>query len=128
MSSSFGQFNLLKTMKKLSLVILIVFSFAMSFANNGNVESRSSVADKQIQGKVIDKITGEALAGVAIKLQGSNSVTFTDFDGNFSIDGIASGTYDLNVMFVSYQTVTLKHINTDNSEVKLKIELEAISQ
>ena len=115
-------------MKKLSLIILIVFGFAISYAKNGSVESGSSVTNKQIQGKVVDKTTGEALAGVAIKLQGSNSVAFTDFDGNFSINGISSGTYDLSVMFVSYQTVTLKEINTDNSEVKLKIELEAISR
>ena len=115
-------------MKKLSLAILIVFSFAMSFANNGNVETRNSSATKAIQGKVIDKITGEALAGVAIKLQGTNSIAFTDFEGNFSINGITSGTYDLAVMFVSYQTVTLKEVSTDKTGVKLKIELEAISQ
>lgn len=114
-------------MKKLSLVVLIVFSFAMTFANNGNVETGSSNATKQIHGKVIDKTTGEALAGVAIKLQGTNGITFTDFEGNFSINGITAGTYDLNVMFVSYQTVTLKEINANNSEVVLKIELEAIS-
>lgn len=114
-------------MKKGPLVILALLSFAISFAGNGNIKTGSADAAKKIQGKVFDKTTGETLTGVAIKLQGSDRIAFTDFEGNFSFSDVTEGTYNLNVVYVSYQTVTLKEIHADNSEVKLKIELQAIS-
>ena len=52
-----------------------------------------------ISGQVVDKLTGEPLAGACVTA-GSRAV-YTDFDGNFSIEQAAGNT--LNVSLISYE-------------------------
>jgi hypothetical protein len=46
-----------------------------------NANSNAEVATLTIQGQVIDKVSGEALAGVSVRVDGTNLVAYTDFDG-----------------------------------------------
>jgi len=87
--------------------------------NSAINESRSSV----ISGRVIDKLTGEALAGVEIKLMDTDLKIYTDFDGNFEIRNINPGAHALLVDYISYQNLVENvHAEKNNTtEVLLKL-------
>lgn len=115
-------------MKKSALLILFVFIIGSIHANDGTTKKESKVITPQkIEGKIIDKVTNEALAGVALQITGSDQKYYTDFDGNFSIDGIEPGIYNIDVLYLSYQGVTLEKIITNDTGVKLKVELESVA-
>ena len=40
--------------------------------------------------EVFDKSTNEELAGVVVAVEGTDMKTYTDMDGNFSIEGVIS--------------------------------------
>ncbi|MFP4023812.1 MAG: carboxypeptidase-like regulatory domain-containing protein [Thiohalospira sp.] len=118
-------------MKKLTtLIVLIIFSSTMILATNPNEEkentknSESAVMTTSVSGKVLDKITGEALVGVKVMVDGTGKATYTDFDGNFEIANIKPGNHELKASYISYKEtkenieVRLEKLN----EVKLAIE------
>ena len=91
------------------------------YASDSKNESSSSSV---ISGRVIDKLTGEALAGVEVKLMDTDVKTYTDFDGNFEIKNIDPGAHALLVDYISYQNlvenVLAEKSNTTNVVLKLK--------
>ena len=108
-------------MKKLFISILAALMVFNIYASDSkNVSSNSSV----ISGRVIDKLTGEALAGVEVKLMDTDVKTYTDFDGNFEIKNINPGAHALMVDYISYQNlvenVLAEKSNTTNLVLKLK--------
>ena len=72
----------------------------------------------QIHGVVLDETTKEPIIGAAIILEGSTIGTTTDFDGNFTISNIPTGTYDIKVQYISYVPYNLSNITIDNSTSK----------
>lgn len=78
-------------MKKLLLLLLVVFPFMMQAQN--------------ISGKVVDK-NGIPLAGVNVKALNSAASTITDLDGNFKLNLKQSD--DLQFSMVGYETIVLK--------------------
>lgn len=68
-----------------------------------------------IRGKVIDDATGEELIGVTVLIQGTTKGAVTDFDGAFQIS-IEPGTYDLNISFVSFNTITITGVDVVSGE------------
>lgn len=81
-------------------VILIVFLAlpAFAFAQKGT-----------IRGSVYDATNGEALIGVLVQVKDNTAGAVTDFDGKFSIS-IAPGSYDLQVSYISYQTMVISGV------------------
>lgn len=71
-----------------------------------------------IRGTVYDDATGETLIGVTLQLKTSNIGAVTDFDGKFNLSTI-SGTYDLQVSYVSYQPITITGVVVKSGEVTL---------
>lgn len=68
-------------------------------------------AQSVVKGRILDKQTLEPLGFVAVKvLQQSNGTlvkgSVSDTEGNFSIDGLAAGSYTLEITFVGYKSVT----------------------
>ncbi len=116
-------------MKKLVLAAICILSFSVVHANDcDGAGKKELMATGQIEGKVIDKATGEALAGVALKLEGKDKKYYTDFEGNFIIEGVTQGEHDIEIYYISYQSVTVKDIHTCNTELTLKVELEPMSE
>ncbi len=67
----------------------------------------------RLQGKVVDRATGEPIPFANIVLEnGGTQVggTSSDFDGNYDINPIPPGTYDLKATFVGYNTYITKGI------------------
>jgi hypothetical protein len=71
-----------------------------------------------IRGAVFDDATGEYLPGVTILVEGTTIGTITDLDGRFNL-AIASGTYDLRLSFISYQTLNVSGVEVKAGEVTL---------
>jgi outer membrane receptor protein involved in Fe transport len=62
-----------------------------------------------IRGTVYDGNTGETLVGVTVVIQNTYIGTATDLDGKFSLD-LESGTYSLQLSFISYQPLVIENI------------------
>jgi hypothetical protein len=115
-------------MKKiLGLVFVTIFSIGVVIADNEehNFESKNSStqATTNISGVILDKITGEALTGVAVVIDGTNLVSYTDFDGNFEIKGVSFGEHKVNVSYISYGSESMNIDVKYNKTNKLKIEI-----
>jgi len=114
-------------MKKLA-TLLICFSLVFSaFANSENEEGKNPeaiVLSAKLSGKVIDKATGETLAGVKIRLNNSDQAVYTDFDGNFEITNIKPGKTEIVTTYISYkETTEVINISLSNTNiVEVKIE------
>jgi TonB-linked SusC/RagA family outer membrane protein len=112
------QHNLLKQvliLPKISKIIvgnILIFLLLTGFANAKN-SSKSSLltaggntagfnkkkaAPITVKGKVIDKVTGETLIGVSVKVKNSSIGTVTDAIGNFTLSAIP----DNSILVVSY--------------------------
>lgn len=115
-------------MKKALVLLAIVFSVSQVGASEPEGKSVPKAKTNQIEGVVIDHLTGEALVGVSLKLKGSEETTYTDLQGNFKIEDVTPGTYDIEVDYVSYKDITLKSVSTASSDVKVKVELESAAQ
>ena len=69
-----------------------------------------------IRGTVYDEATGEGLFGVTAVIKGTIIGTSTDFDGKFEIK-TDPGVYDLQVSFISYETITISGVEVVDGEV-----------
>lgn len=63
------------------------------------------MAQSTLRGKVIDD-TGFALIGANVLIDGTQKGAMCDLDGNYSIEGLAPGTYSVSASFISYRTQT----------------------
>ncbi len=92
-------------MGKKLLVLLLTFSSFCTFA-----QTRPG----SLRGKVIDAQSGETipLANIVIKDDAGAIVTggATDFDGEYNINPVTPGTYNVEVTFTGYAKITLTNI------------------
>jgi hypothetical protein len=83
-------------------ISFVVFATLSGFATNDN--TGTPITTTTISGQVFDKATGEALAGVKIILDENVTEVYTDFDGNFTISEIASGSHEIKAELISYKS------------------------
>lgn len=69
-----------------------------------------------IRGKIIEDSNGEAMIGANILIKGTSNGAVTDLDGDFTIS-VAPGTYDLQVSFVTFQSITIEGVEVKAGEV-----------
>ncbi|NVO01547.1 MAG: carboxypeptidase-like regulatory domain-containing protein [Bacteroidetes bacterium] len=99
--------------KAILLFSLILLTATFTFAD-GKKDLKESTSTEQtcsIQGKIVDKSTGEPLTGALVKIEGSNLEVYTDFEGNFTFQNMTPGVVDLKVSLISYKENLLKDIN-----------------
>jgi hypothetical protein len=112
-------------MKNIILALLICLASISVSATDSDMGSSNLVSSKNtINGKILDKLTGEPLAGAEVKLLGTETKTYTDFEGKFEIKEINPGAYIIMVGLISYQGVVENVLkekdNISNITVKLK--------
>lgn len=73
----------------------------------------------QLKGVVVDKETGETMIGVSIRVEGTNLVTITDVDGNFSLS-VPEGRYKVLFSFIGYETVE-RELTSSNANTFKKV-------
>jgi hypothetical protein len=99
---------------KTKIFAIILVSLAIIFSvNTSNANEIDGPGDNTgVSGKVIDKNTGESLAGAVVLVKGTNIKTYTDLEGNFTITDLTPGTYDIEVSFISYQNFEVADVTT----------------
>lgn len=80
-------------MKKILFFLAMVVAF-----------STSLMAQTKVTGEVVEKSTGELLAGVTVHVKGTNVATATDVDGRFSIT-VPAGVKTLSFSYVGMRTI-----------------------
>lgn len=77
-----------------------------------------------IKGTVIDANTKETLIGATVALQGTTNGAITDFDGNFRIEKVAAGNYNLVISYISYDNQIIRVEVGNGSETVVNVELK----
>ncbi|MCR8560652.1 TonB-dependent receptor [Mucilaginibacter sp. BJC16-A38] len=103
--------NLSKISKiALSHILILLLLTNLSYANGADMigskkpiktspkVEKKPVSPINVKGKVIDRVTGETLIGVSVKVKNTNIGTVTDVDGNFTFTALP----DNAVLLVSY--------------------------
>ncbi|MBV5314749.1 MAG: carboxypeptidase-like regulatory domain-containing protein [Prolixibacteraceae bacterium] len=113
-------------MKKVILALLVAFASTTAFAekSEAKTETKAEIALISLSGNVIDEVSGEALVGVEVKVEGTDVKAYTDFDGHFVIDNLKSGKCKLIASYTSY-TKNEKTLQVDSKTNQVKIELQA---
>ncbi len=113
-------------MKKLILVVLVAFASVSAFAEKAEskTETKSEAIVLSLSGNVIDEVSGEALVGVEVKVEGTDVKAYTDFDGHFVIDNVKAGNCKLVASYTSYNKAE-KSLKVDTKSNQVKIELQA---
>ncbi|MFH0896288.1 MAG: carboxypeptidase-like regulatory domain-containing protein [Bacteroidota bacterium] len=102
------------------LSVLLTFAFTSNVAKADGGETSKKIC---VQGKVTDKNTGEALAGVLIYIKETNQSTYTDLEGNFKFAELYPGTLSIAASFISYEETSTSYSVADNQKT-INIQLE----
>lgn len=109
-------------MKTLILVAAIFVTSIMMFAANEKAPV-SATATTSLTGQVVDKTTGEALAGVKIALNESEIIVYTDLDGNFEISNVKVGNHNIKTNLISYGALSVD-VECNSGANDIEIELD----
>jgi TonB-dependent receptor len=101
-------------MRFLTLITIFTLLFILE------VQSQSNT----IRGNVTDATTKETLVGATVVIQGTTVGTITDFDGNFKMEKVTPGIYNLVVSFVSYDPQVVKIDTRSINEELINVELK----
>jgi hypothetical protein len=83
----------------------------------------------KIAGRVMDKDTGEPLAGVNVIVRGTSMGAATDMDGNYSILNISPGRFTVNAMMIGYATLSIEDVRVSvdlTSNINFELGVESI--
>ncbi|MEZ5083542.1 MAG: carboxypeptidase-like regulatory domain-containing protein [Bacteroidales bacterium] len=115
-------------MKKVFLSIIFVallgFVYADNEGNSVKTPENTPVEMVSLTGSVIDFQSGEALTGVEVSIEGTEIKAYTDFDGNFKIDNMKPGNYNIIASYISYDKSLVENFtaNKDQKEVNIKLQ------
>ena len=106
-------------MKKIVMIFILLILSSNLFAQDKG----------RLAGKVTDKSNNDVpLPGVNLLIDGTYYGAATDFDGNYIIENISSGTYNISVSFIGYKAMKFTEIVVKaNSTTNLNVELEETS-
>ena len=87
--------------------------------------AQSVWADGVIKGIVLDKKTHEPVIGAAVIIENTTTGTATGIDGDFKLERVKAGQYNLKISYISYTSLIVKGIKVqDNKDTEIKVELE----
>jgi len=113
-------------MKKVIFALLVALASTSAFAEKAETktDSKTEATVLSLSGNIIDEVSGEALVGVEVKVEGTDVKTYTDFDGHFVIDNLKSGECKLTASYTSYNKKE-KTFQIKTKSNLVKIELQA---
>jgi hypothetical protein len=97
---------------KTAFTFLLTIAFSITLmAGQGPTNANAAAAPSaELSGMVIDKLSGEALGGVEISIDGTDQQYYTDFDGKFEIKDLKPGMYNLIISYISYEKSLIEKI------------------
>jgi hypothetical protein len=99
---------------------LSLFVFWFLILLNPNVSAQTG----SLKGKITDAATGEELIGANILIQGTTKGTTTDVNGNYTLDGLEKGSYNLVISYVSYEQLIIRADVNKGESLGLNIKLQ----
>jgi hypothetical protein len=99
-------------MRKLSILLSFLFSSIISFAGT-------------IKGKITDATNGAPISDVTVKIKNTSHGVTTDTAGNYELNDIAEGNYELVFSLITYVEQTRNVTIKANSEATLDLKLKA---
>ncbi|MBY0244724.1 MAG: TonB-dependent receptor [Sphingobacteriaceae bacterium] len=103
------------TIKKSILTLLTVCVSAIALAQSTG----------KISGTVTDKKTGETLVGVSVRIAGTKTGMSTGIDGKYSLNGLSTGKYTIEVSYIGYSTKSISEVEvTGKNNTILNVVLE----
>jgi uncharacterized surface anchored protein len=108
-------------MKKVFSVIIVLLAVIMTTAPAMATlnPTKAPSATAAINGTVLDYQSGETLAGVAVSVEGTDLKVYTDLDGNFTINNLEPGTYNLVLSMISYKSSLVENLELQANEKEL---------
>ncbi|MEO3565919.1 TonB-dependent receptor [Phocaeicola vulgatus] len=115
-------------MQSVSMVLFLgtLFSGTISTATASGANSFATTQQAGICKGLVKDATGESVIGASVVVKGTTNGTITDFDGNFSLDGIKKGDVIV-ISYVGYQTQEIKW-NGSPLNVILKEDSKTLSE
>lgn len=105
----------------LSLLSVIVFVIFVTSINNVAIAQTGTLT-----GTVSDQATGETLAGATVLITELERGAPTDIDGEYRIENIPVGTYNVRYSFVGYRTIRRTiEIQAGENVINIEMELDA---
>lgn len=119
---------MLKRLQSVSMVLFLgtLFSGTISTATASGANSFATTQQAGICKGFVKDATGESVIGASVVVKGTTNGTITDFDGNFSLDGIKKGDVIV-ISYVGYQTQEIKW-NGSPLNVILKEDSKTLSE
>lgn len=102
-------------------IIILVICLVSNLAFAGDIKNdKGKTGSKLVSGKVVDKLSGEEIAGAQVKI--ADKVIYSDLNGNFSVT-ISTTKAEVLVTSISYND---SKINIDPSSYQqIVVELES---
>lgn len=121
--------SIMKT--RLAITTLMIFMlipqvFGEGPGNKEKVKAADAKAMITLSGTVVDRETGEGLAGALVKIDGTETTVYTDFDGKFTIS-VVPGSYTISTKLISYETALMK-VTAESREETIKVSLENVAK
>ena len=119
---------MLKRLQSVSMILFLgtLFSGTISTATASGANSFATTQQAGICKGLVKDATGESVIGASVVVKGTTNGTITDFDGNFSLDGIKKGDVIV-ISYVGYQTQEIKW-NGSPLNVILKEDSKTLSE
>lgn len=70
----------------------------------------------KISGTIIDGSTGEPLISATVSITGTTRGVLTDLDGNYSLENLDPGLYDISIRYITYTTKNIVGVRVDAGE------------
>jgi outer membrane receptor for ferrienterochelin and colicin len=80
-----------------------------------------------IKGRIEDAETGEGLIGASVLIEGTTKGTLADLEGNFVLQDIKNGTYNLVISYVSYEQQVHQIVLKKGEELEISFKLKPVS-
>ncbi len=71
----------------------------------------------KIIGKIVDAKTGETLPGATVLIEGTTKGASADFDGNYSLGGLAPGKYTIIASYITYDNKKFVDVEVKTNDV-----------
>lgn len=111
-------------------VLLTGIAFQSTASDDKDKDKTKKVNTTSLKGQVVDKQTGETITGAKIIIKGENQMAaYSDFEGNFQIQGLKPGQYEIETSFISYKDKVCDNIKLEvDDKNNMTIKLESIEE
>ena len=101
-----------------------IFILALLIAQVSYANHEPGKSPRILTGQVNESGTTESLSGVKVSVKGTTIFTFTDREGNFILENLPEGNFEIEFSLVSFNTEKLQLNPSDAAPHKLDVTME----